>query len=179
MLYLACEKALLFGQAKWASREPASEGLRKGELATISHKFSFLPRKPATPQNVKTVTANVSQIRKVTTACQVNLDSRGRIELFICKSLSQQHQSNVFNHWYVFFFHGDIELQRVRSNKSSLLWFSLHLLLKSCAYCSVEDYSPSQSELANSIFLYLVLLSFTPVASNSFPSLRSSYTATL
>ena len=36
-------------------------------------------------------------------------------------------------------------------------------------------------ELANSVFLYLVLLRFTPVASNSFsfPSLRSSYTATL
>ena len=36
-------------------------------------------------------------------------------------------------------------------------------------------------ELANSVFLYLVLLSFTPVASNSFsfPSLWSSYTATL
>ena len=29
-----------------ASRERASEGPRKGELATISHKFSFPPRKP-------------------------------------------------------------------------------------------------------------------------------------
>ena len=40
---LACEQALLFGRA---SRERASEGPRKGELATISHKFSFPPRKP-------------------------------------------------------------------------------------------------------------------------------------
>ena len=79
-------------------------GPRKGELATmISHKLSFPPRKPRTPQNVKTVTANVAQIRKVTTACQVSLESRGRVEFFIYKSLSQQHQSNVFNHWYVFF----------------------------------------------------------------------------
>ena len=43
---LACEQALLFGQAKRASRERASKGPRKGKLATISHKFSFPPRKP-------------------------------------------------------------------------------------------------------------------------------------
>ena len=43
---IACEQALRFGQAKRASRERASEGPRKGELATISHKFSFPPRKP-------------------------------------------------------------------------------------------------------------------------------------
>ena len=51
----------------------------------------------------------------------------------------------MFNQWYVSFFYGDIELQRVRSEKNSLLWFSFRLLLKSRAYCSVEDYSPSQS----------------------------------
>ena len=89
----------------------------------------------------------------------------------------------------MFFFHGDIELQRVRSDKNSLLWFSFRLLLKSRPYCSVEDYSPSQSPTKTSyicrsgtgVFLYLVLLSFTLVASNSFsfPSLRSSFTATL
>ena len=89
------------------------------------------------------------------------------------------------------FFPRDIELQRVRSDKNSLLWFSFRLLLKSRPYCSVEDYSPSQSptkhhifvrlELENSVFLNLVLLSFTPVASRyfSFPSSRSGYTATL
>ena len=43
---IAREQALLFGQAKWASREHASEGPRKGELATISHKFSLPLRKP-------------------------------------------------------------------------------------------------------------------------------------
>ena len=68
---IACEQALLFGQAKRASRERASEGPREGELATISHKFSFPPGNPGTPQSVKIITANVRQIRKVTTACQV------------------------------------------------------------------------------------------------------------
>ena len=33
---LACKQALLFGQAKRASRERVSDGPRKGELATIS-----------------------------------------------------------------------------------------------------------------------------------------------
>ena len=120
-----------------------------------------------------------------------SLDSRGRVELFIYKSLLQQRQSNVFNHWYVFF-HGDIELQRVRSDGNLILWFSFRLLLKSRPYCSVEDRLPvaitnkniiclSFPALENSVFLNLVLLSCTPVATNSFfcPSLRSSYTATL
>ena len=37
----------------------------------ISHKFHFHPGNPETLQSVKTVTANVPQIKKVTTACQV------------------------------------------------------------------------------------------------------------
>ena len=46
---LACGQALLFGRAKRAARERASErrsreGLAKGELATISFKFSFVLR---------------------------------------------------------------------------------------------------------------------------------------
>ena len=89
----------------------------------------------------------------MTTACQVSLDSWERVELFIYKSLWQQHQSNVFNHWYVYFFHGDIELQRVRSDKNSLLWFSFGLLLKSHPYCRVEDYTPSQSPKKHHIFV--------------------------
>ena len=82
-------------------------GPRKGELATISHKLSFPPRKPRTPQNVKTVTANVAQIRKVTTACQVSLESRGRVEFFIYKSLSNSIKA-MFLITDMFFFHGDI-----------------------------------------------------------------------
>ena len=49
MLRIACEQALLFGRVKRAERERASERRsherpRKGELATISHKFSFALR---------------------------------------------------------------------------------------------------------------------------------------
>ena len=45
--FLACGQALLFGRAKRAARERASErrsgeGPAKGELATISFKFSFV-----------------------------------------------------------------------------------------------------------------------------------------
>ena len=76
-ILIACEHALLFGRVKRVSWERASErrsrkGPANGDLPSISHKFSFPPRKPATPQSVKTVTANVLQIRKVTTACQVS-----------------------------------------------------------------------------------------------------------
>ena len=95
---VACEQALLFGEAKRASRERAREGLRKGELVTISHKFSFPPRKPRDSAKRENSQRKVPQIRKVTTTRQVSLDSRGRGELFIYKSLSQQHQSNAFNH---------------------------------------------------------------------------------
>ena len=81
---IVCEQALLFGQAKRASREGASEGPRKGELATISHKFSFPPRKPRD-------SAKRENCHRKRAACQVSLDSRGRVELFIYKSLSQRH----------------------------------------------------------------------------------------
>ena len=68
---LACEQALLFGQAKRASRERASEGLRKGELATISHKFSFPPRKPRDSAKRENCHRKRAADYKVTTACQV------------------------------------------------------------------------------------------------------------
>ena len=85
------------------------------------------------------------------------------------------------------FFHGNIELQRARIRTQYFDSRFAGLLLKSRLYCSVEDYSPvaitnkniiflSVTELKNSVFLDLVLLSCTPVATNSF---WSSYTATL
>ena len=45
--FLSCEQVLLFGRVKRAARELASErrsrkGLRKGELVTITHEFSFV-----------------------------------------------------------------------------------------------------------------------------------------
>ena len=79
-------KLFYLGQAKRASRERATKRPRKGELATISHKFSFPPRK----------LRDSAKRENVTTACQVSLDSRGHVELFIFKSLSPQHQSNQF-----------------------------------------------------------------------------------
>ena len=49
MSIVACEQALLFGRVKRVSRELAierrsREGHRKGELATIPYKFSFVLR---------------------------------------------------------------------------------------------------------------------------------------
>ena len=69
-----------------------ARGRGKESLQRSLINFHFYPGNPRTPQSVKTVTANVPQIKKVTTACQVSLDSRERVELFIYKSLSQQHQ---------------------------------------------------------------------------------------
>ena len=81
-------------------------------------------------------------------------------------------------------------LQRVRSDKNSLLLFSFRLLLKSRPYCSVEVYSPSQSPTKTSYICpsgtgeqrFPALGSLKVYSSCfqlSFPSFRSSYTATL
>ena len=91
------------------------------------------------------------------------------------------------------FSHGDIELQLARSNEKAILWFLFRLLLKSRPYCSVENYSPSQSPTKTLYvcpfwnwriaftWTWFSFKSCTPVAINSFscPCLRSSYTATL
>ena len=88
---VACEQALL-SVGKWSEpRENArARGRGKESLQPSLINFHFHPGNPGTPQSVKIVTANVRQIRKVTTACQVSLDSRGHVELFIHKSLLQQ-----------------------------------------------------------------------------------------
>ena len=129
------------------------------------------------------------QIKKVTTACHVSLDNQGRVELFIYKSLSQQHQSNVFNHWYDFFSTGTSNFNvSVRIRTTTLILVSFTFKKSSILQCRrllpiaiTNKNIFVRLELDNSIFLHLVLLSFTPVASHSFsfPSLRSSYTATL
>ena len=55
------------GDAK-AEGGGGGEGLgEKGELATITHKFSIPPGNLGTPQSVKTVTANVPQLIVFTT----------------------------------------------------------------------------------------------------------------
>ena len=62
-----------------------AKGRGKESLQRSLINFHFHPGNPGTPQSVKTVTANVPQIKKVTTACQVSLDSLGRVELFVYK----------------------------------------------------------------------------------------------
>ena len=51
------------------TRERGGRGKESLQRSLIN--FHFHPGNPGTPQSVKTVTANVPQIRKVTTACQV------------------------------------------------------------------------------------------------------------
>ena len=166
--YIAWDQALLFGWAKQASRQRVSEGLRRRELVTISHKFSFPPQKPRD----HLLSSKFRQPR----GC-------GIIDLY--KSLSQQHQSSVFNHWYAFFFHGDIKLQcsRIRTQyfDSCFIYFWKVLLCRGLLPFAITNKNIgylSVTELKNSVFPNLVLLSCTPVATNSFscPSLRWSYT---
>ena len=89
----------------------------------------------------------------------------------------------------MFFFHGDIELQRVRSDKNSLLWFFTSFTFEKSSILQCRRLLPIANtnkklfvrlELENRVF-GTFLLRITPVASNSFsfPALRSSYTATL
>ena len=97
---IACEQALVsyLGKRSEPRENARARGLGKESLQRSFINFHFHPGNPGTPQGVKMVTANVPQIRKVTTAYQVSLESRGRVELFIYKSFLQQHQSNVFSH---------------------------------------------------------------------------------
>ena len=112
-----------------------------------------------------------------------------RIICLFYKLLLQQHQSNVFNQWYAIFPRGHrtstcplgwelntLVLVSFTFETSSILQCKRLLLVaitnKNIIYLSVP-------ELENSVFLDLLLLSCTPVASNSFswPSLRSNYTS--
>ena len=77
---LACKKALHLGdigKSKACQRHmwgdaKAWGGGEKGELMPRSlTNFHFYPGNPRTRQSMKTVNANLLQIRKVTTACQV------------------------------------------------------------------------------------------------------------
>ena len=116
---VACEQALLFRRAKRALRERASDGPRKGELATISHKFSFPPRKPP-------------GLRK---AWKLSPQTSRRLEKW---------QTPV----------------KFRPPRARIIIFNFSLTNKNITagiYLSVP-------ELENSVFLDLVLLSITPVA---------------
>ena len=73
--FVACEQALHLGDIVKSRRARGDANALAGEKKESLHRsfinFHFHPGNPETPQSVKTVTANVPQIRKVTTACQV------------------------------------------------------------------------------------------------------------
>ena len=98
-------------EARQRRRESGGGG-EEGELAKITHKFSFSPSgSSGTPQSVKTVTANVPQIRKVTAPCQVKTAGRGHVEFIY-----------LFNRFRNSFpLPLDIDLQRVRKDKNLIL----------------------------------------------------------
>ena len=61
LIKVACEQALYLGDIAKSRRAKAGGGAEKRELATITHKFSFPPRKPR----------DTAKRRKVTIACKV------------------------------------------------------------------------------------------------------------
>ena len=65
---IACKQALLLGRPRENAR---ARGRGKESLQRSLINFHFHPGNSGTLQSVKTVIANVPQIRKVTTACQV------------------------------------------------------------------------------------------------------------
>ena len=65
---IACKQALLLGEPRENAR---ARGRGKENLQRSLINFHFHPGNSGTLQSVKTVTANVPQIRKVATACQV------------------------------------------------------------------------------------------------------------
>ena len=65
---IACKQALLLGKPRENAR---ARGRGKENLQRSLINFHFHPGNSGILQSVKTVTANVPQIRKVATACQV------------------------------------------------------------------------------------------------------------
>ena len=95
-----------------------------------------------------------------------------------------------FNHWYAFFSTGTSNFNVLGQELNTLILVSFTFEKSSILQCrrllpvaitNKNIIYLSVPELENSVFLDLVLLSCTPVATNSFscPSLQSSYTARL
>ena len=98
---------------------------RKESLQRSLQNFHFHPAKtPGTTQSVKTVTANVPQIRKSNNYLS-SLDSQGRIEiidLLACfRNSFPLHQRRMFltTDWF-FFYPLEVELQHAHSNNNSI-----------------------------------------------------------
>ena len=87
---IACEQTpylkdiVKSGRARGMRKETQSRATRgrRENLQRSLINFHFHPGNPETPQSVKTVTANLPQIRKVTFACQVQT-AEGAQNLFI------------------------------------------------------------------------------------------------
>ena len=121
-------------------------GAEKGRLATIyTHIFHFHPGNPGIPQSVKTVTANVPQIRKVTRLS--SFDSRERVEFIYLNRFRNSfplHQSNVFDHWYVFFIHWTSNFSVSARIRTQYFHFRFVYIWKVATFRRLS--SPSQSQ---------------------------------
>ena len=118
-------------QGGWERKESLQRSLQ-------NYIFHFHPAKtPGTTQSVKTVTANVPQIRK-SNNCLSSLDSQGRIEiidLLACfRNSFPLHQRRMFftTDWF-FFYPLEVELQHAHSNNNSIdscfvyIWKVVHI----------------------------------------------------
>ena len=129
---VACEQALLFGRAR--TRERGVEERRAcNDLSKI---FISTPETPGLCKAWKLSPQTCRRLEKWQPPVKFR-QPRARIIILkfidrFCNSIKAIFLiTDVF-----FFFHGDIELQRVRSDENLILWFSFRLLLKSRPYCS-------------------------------------------
>ena len=171
-------------EARGRRSESGGRGERNESLQWSLINFHFHPGNPGTLQSVKPQTCR--RLEKWQPPVDFRQPRARRIYLFISllnriRNNFPLHQSNVFDHWYVFFYLLDIELQHVRSDKNSILWFSFLLHLKRRPHSEIKlpvaiNIIYLSVEPEKSVFLDLVLSRFTAVASCSFysPSWRST-----
>ena len=94
------------GRARGTREETgkSGDGGEEGELAKITHKFSFPPRKFQNTAERENRRRKRAADQKVTTACQVKTAGRGHVEfIYLFKNRFRNsfplHKSNVFYHW--------------------------------------------------------------------------------
>ena len=143
----------------WASEASLARTREWGaeERRACNHPLQIFISTPETPGLRKAWKLSPQTCRRLQSDNRLS----SSVELFIYKSLSQQHQGNVFNHWYVFFFTGTSNFNvsaRIRTHYFDSL---LRLPLKSRPYCSVEDYSPSQSPTRNYLSVWNWRIAFS------------------
>ena len=174
-------------EARGRRRESGGRGREMRACNDPLMNFHFHPRNPGTPQSVKLQTCR--RLEKWQPPVDFRQPRARRIYLFIylfIKSHSQQlSTASKQRFWplicFFFFYSLDIELQHVRSDKNSILWFSFLLHLKRRPHSEIKlpvaiNIIDLSVEPEKSVFLHLVLSRFTAVASRSFysPSWRST-----